>query len=660
MKKRVIAVVLCMGLITVAIAGCKKGDNTDVEDPGVPVTEDAITGLSQIDMGAWQYEEDADTYYQVGLSYCETPADESYETMGVYVPGAYFTAADNGDGTYACEINPDGKAGDYTAETAPTVMPVDTPGYSAMDAPTGYTDVSQYMEAGFIYLYAGCRGRDAGAPSGVADLKAAIRYYRYNDDILPGDGERLFTFGMSGGGAQSALLGTTGDAVDYDTYLDAIGAVKGVNEAVNGMSDAVYGSMCWCPITNLDVADAAYEWNMGSARSDLDDDTQALSDGLQAEFASYINELKLTDADGNVLTLAESSDGIYKSGSYYDYIKDVIETSLEHFLSDTEFPYDASSASQGGGRGGMGGPGGGDFGGQKPDGVQPPQDFGGTDDMEGDAPEEGLDFADFSKGTDVSEGDILDSSKGTDDGQTDKAMGMGGGPGGDYDADEDYTAIDDINRNDTSGGLSLTGTYETAADYIAALDSESQWVTYDESTGEVTITSVDDFAKYMKQPSKDVGAFDALDRSQGENTLFGIGDGSGLHFDEIEAKLLEGTDYEADFTDDLGTTDALGTGMDVRVNMYNPMYYLCEYYGGGAGAAEGSSNHSNVASHFRIRTGLSQGDTAVCTEANLALALAAYGADVDFETIWGAGHTQAERTGDSDTNFIEWVNECMK
>ena len=29
-------------------------------------------------------------------------------------------------------------------------------------------------------------------------------------------------------------------------------------------------------------------------------------------------------------------------------------------------------------------------------------------------------------------------------------------------------------------------------------------------------------------------------------------------------------------------------------------------------------------------------------------------------TIWGEGHTMAESTGDSTTNFIEWVNKCLK
>jgi len=90
--------------------------------------------------------------------------------------------------------------------------------------------------------------------------------------------------------------------------------------------------------------------------------------------------------------------------------------------------------------------------------------------------------------------------------------------------------------------------------------------------------------------------------------------------------------------------------------MYTPMYYLMNnskyYKGGGDGA-------STVAKHWRIRTGIKQGDTSLCTEINLALALRAYGIeDVDFETIWDQGHTQAEDTGDATDNFIEWVQQC--
>lgn len=69
---------------------------------------------------------------------------------------------------------------------------------------------------------------------------------------------------------------------------------------------------------------------------------------------------------------------------------------------------------------------------------------------------------------------------------------------------------------------------------------------------------------------------------------------------------------------------------------------------------------TQVASYWRIRTGINQSDTALSTEVNLALALGAYGADVDFETVWGQAHVEAERTGDSTTNFIAWVVECCQ
>ncbi|MEU4243631.1 hypothetical protein [Actinoplanes sp. NPDC026619] len=69
---------------------------------------------------------------------------------------------------------------------------------------------------------------------------------------------------------------------------------------------------------------------------------------------------------------------------------------------------------------------------------------------------------------------------------------------------------------------------------------------------------------------------------------------------------------------------------------------------------------ATVAPHWRIRTGIMQGDTANTTEVNLALALQNLGGtDVDFATVWGLGHTMAERTGDAATNFIAWVKETV-
>lgn len=613
---------LCLLMMcAVLLSGCGAEKNTDIQ------TE---TTLSKIDMTKWQYQEETDVYWQAGIDYCAVPADETYENLGIYVPGVYMTGTDNGDGTYTCEINTSGTAGGFTAETAPIVLPVDTPGYAAMAAPTGYvSSASAYTDAGFIYVYAGCRGRDAGAPSGVADLKAAIRYIRYNGELVPGSTDRIFTFGMSGGGAQSALLGATGDSELYAPYLESIGAISGV-------SDAVAGTMVWCPITNLDYASEAYEWNLGITRSDLSGDMQKLSDAMAEQFALYINKLGLTDKNGKVLTLTASEEGIYQAGSYYDYLKNVIETSLNNFLADTAFPYTAAS----GGKGGFGGPGGfGDLPDGEIDGTV--RDRGGKGDFDADGRPGGREITD---GKGDMKGDFPDL-----DGEIPDLDGKRP----DLNGKDDYAAIDDINRNDVSGGISLSGTYETVQDYIDALNAETAWVTYDSTTNTATITSIADFVGALKLASKDLGAFDALDKSQGENTLFGCGNGEGAHFDAVMGELLaDNTEYGTAYAEDLARTDALGTSVTDRVNMYNPLYYLNDYYDG--------YRTSTVAAHWRIRTGINQSDTALTTEVNLALALESYGADVDFETVWGQAHVEAERVGNSTENFIAWVIECCQ
>lgn len=584
---------------TAAAAEAAETANTETADTN---TAAVTTNLSKIDASAWQYNEADDVYYQIGISYCETPADENYETLAVFVPGAYMNAADNGDGTYTCEINTEAEVNGYTAETAPIVMPINTPGYSAQAALSEYTSVTEYTDAGFVYVHAGCRGRDAGAPAGVTDLKAAVRYVRYSDDTVPGDAESIFTFGMSGGGAQSAVMGSTGDSALYEPYLTEIGAVQGV-------SDAVLGSMCWCPITNLDTADEAYEWMLGVTRDGLSEEEQAISDQLAEAYAEYVNNAGLKDENGTVLTLEESEDGIYQAGTYYEYMKSVIETSLNNFLADTEFPYEASSS------GGMGGMPGGHGNGERPSGShEGAPDFGG---------------------------------------QRPDGMGQNNTESGEV----NYEAIDDISRTETSGsGLSLSGTYETAQDYIDALNANGEWVTYDAETNTAKITDIASFVKALKNASKSLGAFDQLDAGQGENTLFGYGDGSGAHFDSTLANILSelGNEYADEYLQDLLKTDSAGNTAETRVDMYTPLYYLLE--------SEEGYETSTVAKYWRIRTGLNQGDCALSTEMNLALALENYDSveSVDFETVWGQGHTQAERTGNSSDNFIEWVESCTK
>jgi hypothetical protein len=173
-----------------------------------------------------------------------------------------------------------------------------------------------------------------------------VRYLRYNASAIPGGAERVFTFGHSGGGAQSALMGATGDSALYAPYLSSIGTLF-TDASGSAISDAVTGSMCWCPITSLDIANEAYEWMMGQfATTGTRAEgtwTKLFSGDLAEKFAAYVNDLGLVNENGSTLVLQEGGEGAYTSGSYYDAVVDAIETSLNNFLADTEFPYTPST-----------------------------------------------------------------------------------------------------------------------------------------------------------------------------------------------------------------------------------------------------------------------------------------------------------------------------
>ena len=85
------------------------------------------------------------------------------------------------------------------------------------------------LSKGYIVASAGVRGRTTKdqngiytgkAPAAIVDLKAAVRYLKYNDKVMPGDANKIISNGTSAGGALSALLGTTGNNSDYTPYLD--------------------------------------------------------------------------------------------------------------------------------------------------------------------------------------------------------------------------------------------------------------------------------------------------------------------------------------------------------------------------------------------------------------------------------------------------------
>mmetsp|Transcript_45902 Transcript_45902/g.99087 ORF Transcript_45902/g.99087 Transcript_45902/m.99087 type:complete len:656 (-) Transcript_45902:64-2031(-) len=554
---------------------------------------------------AWTLDAENSVLYQLGCVYCTSPETADLENLAIFVPAQYMTATLNSDGvTYTASIDSSAarRIGGFTSLTAPIVIPVNTPGYAAFQPPTSYTysSISSYLKAGIIYVQAGMRGRtngydsngdlsySGGAPWGVADLKAAVRYLRYNAALLPGNLSSIISAGMSGGGAQSCLAGTTGDSSLYTPYLESIGAAM-EDASGHSLSDAFFASMCWCPITSLDTADLAYEWNMGqftfSGTRASSSYRSALSQDMAKAFATFINSANLKDADGQVLSLTTSSSGIYLAGSYYQHLVKVVEGSLSNYLVDTEFNSSETSSGNGG---------------------------------------------------------MMDM--------------MGGGPDGANNGEE--------RRLRRRLG---TNTHETPALYVQSLNTEAgeDWVTYDEATGAVSITGLEAFAKHVKVATKNCPAFDDMDRGQAENYVFGNDEQDVRHFDTTVSGLLSSnSDSYSSFSDwnsgkaqefatDIAALDKFSKGRDYRMNMYNPMYYILPSYGG--------YGRSQVAPHFRIRTGITQGDTALTVEVNLALALEhnPMVKSVDFETVWGEGHVTAERTGDATSNLIEWIKELL-
>jgi hypothetical protein len=340
---------ILLPLVALTLVSCATSTNsgttstatTGGRGPGGTTSADTTSGVD-FSASKWSFDSTNNVYYQLKVTDCVSPANAAYEAMSIYVPGAYFNGTANSDGTYTCTVNASGSVGSYTASSAPIVMPVNTPGYAGQAAPSAYSysSLSSYLSKGFIYVIGGMRGFDISAgeaPWGVTDLKAAVRAYRYHASDLPGDKTKIFTFGHSGGGAQSSLMGASGDSPLYTPYLNAIGAYM---SDANGtaISDAIAGAMCWCPITELDYADAAYEWNMGqfysaSTRASTTW-TSALSLDLADAYAGFINALGLKDGT-TALSLAASSNGHYLSGSYYDYIVGVANTSLNNYLAST-------------------------------------------------------------------------------------------------------------------------------------------------------------------------------------------------------------------------------------------------------------------------------------------------------------------------------------
>ncbi len=283
------------------------------------------------------------------IPFVQHPFDDAFQRMSIYVPEAYFTEG--------------GEINGYTKETAPVFFPNAVGGYmpGRQEGP-GKDHMHDYpntifraIQHGYVVVSPGVRGRgmkDAEgsltgfAPAVILDLKAAVRFVKNHADKIPGNARRIISNGTSAGGAVSALLGASGNHPDYEKLLRDMGAEEG--------DDSIFAASCYCPITNLDHADMAYEWEFcglneyhkmkfippkpGEAHPTFEPDDGVMSEEqirmsaqLKADFPAYLNSLELRDTDGSSLTLNE--DG---SGSFRDYVGKKVLASAQGQLDKGE------------------------------------------------------------------------------------------------------------------------------------------------------------------------------------------------------------------------------------------------------------------------------------------------------------------------------------
>ena len=261
-----------------------------------------------------------------GIPYVSKPVEPEYQQINIYIPEAYYEG---------------GSINGYTAATAPIFLPNQIGGYMPAkpgvpgerrhgDQP-GADAMQTALAKGYIVASPGARGRTSPtgkAPAAIYDLKAAVRYLRHNDAAMPGNAEKIISNGTSAGGALSILLGASiTDGDDRKLFVEIMGAADA--------RDDIYAVSAYCPISILEHADAAYEWEFNGVndyekmditmldykverklvKGTLDAAEQHVSDELKAQFPAYVNSLGLKNARGEALML--NDDG---SGNFRDYV----------------------------------------------------------------------------------------------------------------------------------------------------------------------------------------------------------------------------------------------------------------------------------------------------------------------------------------------------
>lgn len=300
-----------------------------------PKIDEIFTGI--LNMDKWNYNEKDKVYYQMGIHYAKTSSDSDLQKMALFVPEKYLRCKNINDNIYSCAPNMAAIIEGYTVRTAPIVTQIDNPNYSSVPALNEYHNYTDYTDAGLVYAHIGFRGIEHGAPAGVTDIKAAIRFIKNNSERIPGNTDSIFILAANHGAMLASIIGSSGNSRLYTPYLKEIGAI-------NTSEDNIKGVMLINPKGSLDTANEALEWILNGNRKNLSPEQKKISDKLANEYAAYINRAGFIGPQKEALTLQHSSKGIYQNGTYYDYIKKVLSDAIRNFLQQTEFPYTIPSS----------------------------------------------------------------------------------------------------------------------------------------------------------------------------------------------------------------------------------------------------------------------------------------------------------------------------
>lgn len=304
------------------------------------------------DMSNWNYDEENNVYYQLNVNYCEKSKINENQKFDIYVPGEYLIGKKINDEKYKCDVNDNGQKTGYNAKSAPMIISIQSE--ESIEQKThkkyDFEEISNYINEGYIYIWPGTRGLKENQKNasneeysnaiidGVTDLKALVRFCRFNKGIMPGDIEKIIAFGANGGGTKSAILGASGDSDLYSSKLLSIGAIM-VNDEGKGISDSVNGTMCCSPTINFENAQKANAWSIGQYLDNKNTEKQKTNSELALQYANFVNKMKFKSEDGTLLYLDETKQGINTSGTYSNYMLAEVEKSINMFLEHTMFPY---------------------------------------------------------------------------------------------------------------------------------------------------------------------------------------------------------------------------------------------------------------------------------------------------------------------------------